>query len=119
MGIAEDSAHNSIVVANNGDNSILIFDRQRGGNVAPVRIIRGERTGINHPMGLAVDAKNGEIWISNYGGHTALAFDSAADGNIAPKRILRSAPAGASTPGFGNPMALAYDTKRSQILVPN
>ena len=119
MGIAEDSAHNSIVVANNGDNSILIFDRQRGGNVAPVRIIRGERTGINRPMGLAVDAKNGEIWISNYGDHTALAFDSAADGNIVPKRILRSAPAGTSTPGFGNPMALAYDTKRSQILVPN
>jgi DNA-binding beta-propeller fold protein YncE len=119
MGIAEDSGHNTIVVSNNGDNSILIFDRQRGGNVAPVRIIRGERTGINRPMGLAVDAKNGEIWISNYGDHTALAFDSAADGNIAPKRILRSAPAGTSTPGFGNPMALAYDTKRSQILVPN
>jgi DNA-binding beta-propeller fold protein YncE len=119
MGIAEDSMHNTIVVANNGDNSILIFDRQRGGNVAPIRIIRGERTGIDRPMGLAVDAKNGEIWISNYGNHTALAFDSAAAGNIAPKRTLRSAPAGTPTPGFGNPMALAYDTKRSQILVPN
>jgi DNA-binding beta-propeller fold protein YncE len=119
MGIAEDSMHNTIVVANNGDNSILIFDRQSGGNVAPIRIIRGERTGIDRPMGLAVDAKNGEIWISNYGNHTALAFDSAADGNIAPKRTLRSAPAGTPTPGFGNPMALAYDTKRGQILVPN
>ena len=119
MGIAEDSGHNTNVVSNNGDNSILIFDRQRGGNVAPIRIIRGERTGIDRPMGLAVDAKNGEIWISNYGNHTALAFDSAADGNIAPKRTLRSAPAGTPTPGFGNPMALAYDTKRSQILVPN
>jgi len=119
MGIAEDSVHNTIVVANNGDNSILIFDRQRGGNVAPIRIIRGGRTGIDRPMGLAIDAKNGEIWISNYGNHTALAFDSAADGNIAPKRTLRSAPAGTTAPGFGNPMALAYDTRRSQILVPN
>lgn len=119
MGIAEDPAHNTIVVANNGDNSILVFDRQRGGNVAPVRIIRGERTGINRPMGLAVDPKNGEIWISNYGDHTALAFDSSANGNISPKRLLRSAPAGTPTPGFGNPMALAYDTKRSQLLVPN
>jgi DNA-binding beta-propeller fold protein YncE len=119
MGIAEDSAHDTIVVANNGDNSILIFDRQRGGDVAPIRIIRGDRTGINRPMGLAVDPKNGEIWISNYGDHSALAFDSAADGNVAPKRVLRSAPAGASTPGFGNPMALAYDTKRKEILVPN
>jgi DNA-binding beta-propeller fold protein YncE len=119
MGIAEDSVHNTIVVANNGDNSILIFDRQRGGNVAPIRIIGGERTGIDRPMGLAVDAKNGEIWISNYGNHTALAFDSTADGDVAPKRTLRSAPAGTPSPGFGNPMALAYDTERSQILVPN
>jgi DNA-binding beta-propeller fold protein YncE len=119
MGIAEDPVHDTIAVANNGDNSILIFDRKRGGDVAPVRVIRGDRTGINRPMGLAVDAKNGEIWVSNYGDHSALAFDSAADGNVAPKRVLRSAPAGAPTPGFGNPMALAYDTKRGQILVPN
>jgi DNA-binding beta-propeller fold protein YncE len=119
MGIAEDPVHDTIVVANNGDNSILIFDRKRSGNVAPVRVIRGDHTGINRPMGLAVDAKNGEIWISNFGDHTALAFDSGADGNTAPKRSLRSAPAGTPTPGFGNPMALAYDTKRGEILVPN
>ena len=119
MGIAEDPVHDTIVVANNGDNSILIFDRKRGGNVAPVRTIHGDQTGINRPMGLAVDGKNGEIWISNYGDHSALAFDSAADGNVTPKRVLRSAPAGTSTPGFGNPMALAYDTKRGEILVPN
>jgi DNA-binding beta-propeller fold protein YncE len=119
MGIAEDSVHQTIVVANNGDNSILIFDRNHGGNVAPVRIIRGAKTGINHPMGIAVDEKNGEIWISNYGGHTAVAFDIGADGDVAPKRVLRSAPANAPSPGFGNPMALAYDSKRGEILVPN
>ncbi len=119
MGIAEDPAHNAIVVANNGDNSILIFDRTRGGDVAPVRTIRGDRTGINRPMGLAVDPKNGEIWVSNYGDHSALAFDSAANGNVAPRRVIRSAPAGTPTPGFGNPMALAYDCKRQEILVPN
>jgi DNA-binding beta-propeller fold protein YncE len=119
MGIAVDSAHNTIAVANNGDNSILIFDRKQEGNVAPVRVIHGDRTGINRPMGLAVDSQNGEIWISNYGDHAALAFESGADGNVAPKRILRSAPAGTPSPGFGNPMALAYDTKRDEILVPN
>jgi DNA-binding beta-propeller fold protein YncE len=119
MGIAVDSAHNTIAVANNGDNSILIFDRKQEGNVAPVRVIHGDRTGINRPMGLAVDSQNGEIWISNYGDHAALAFESGADGNVAPKRILRTAPAGTPSPGFGNPMALAYDTKRDEILVPN
>jgi DNA-binding beta-propeller fold protein YncE len=119
MGVAVDPVHDTIMVANNGDNSILIFDRKRGGDIAPIRVIRGDRTGINRPMGLAVDAKNGEIWISNYGDHSAIAFDSAADGNVAPKRVLRSAPAGTPTPGFGNPMALAYDTTRGEILVPN
>jgi hypothetical protein len=82
-------------------------------------VIHGDRTGINRPMGLAVDSQNGEIWISNYGDHAALAFESGADGNVAPKRILRTAPAGTPSPGFGNPMALAYDTKRDEILVPN
>ena len=119
MGLAEDSKHDTIVVANNGDNSILIFDRKQAGNVAPLRVIHGDRTGISRPMGLAVDSQNGEIWISNYGDHSALAFDSGADGNVAPKRVLRSAPAGTPSPGFGNPMALAYDTKRDEILVPN
>jgi DNA-binding beta-propeller fold protein YncE len=82
-------------------------------------VIRGDRTGINHPMGVAVDPQKGEIWVSNWGDHSALAFESGARGNVAPKRIIRSAPAGTPAPGFGNPMALAYDSKRDQLLVPN
>ncbi len=119
MGIAVDPVHNTIVVANNGDNSVLIFARKRRGDVAPVRVIKGGRTGITHPMGVAVDPVHGEIWVANYGDHTALAFDSVADGDVAPRRVIRGAPAGSPTPGFGNPMALAYDSKRQQLLVPN
>jgi hypothetical protein len=70
-------------------------------------------------MGIAVDAGEGEIWVSNWGDHSALAFDSAARGNATPIRVIRSAPAGTPTPGFGNPMALAYDSKRDELLVPN
>ena len=119
MGIAADPARNEIAVANNGDNSILIFDRTRSGNVAPMRSIRGDRTGINRPVGLAFDTKNDEVWVSNYGDHSAVAFDRAADGNVAPRRIIRSARPGTPTAGFGNPMALAYDSKREELLVPN
>ena len=119
MGVAYDSQHDTIVVANNGDSSILIFGRASDGDVAPLRMIRGDRTGISHPMGIAVDPQKGEIWVSNWGDHSALAFDSGARGNVAPKRIIRSAPAGTPTPGFGNPMALAYDSKRDELLVPN
>lgn len=119
MGVAYDAQHDTIVVANNGDSSVLAFGRNSKGNVTPLRVIRGERTAISHPMGVAVDPQTGEIWVSNWGDHTALAFDSTARGNVAPKRIIRSAPAGTPTPGFGNPMALAYDSKRDELLVPN
>jgi DNA-binding beta-propeller fold protein YncE len=119
MGVAQDPAHDTIVVANNGDSSILIFARTAHGNVAPVRTIRGSRTGIDRPIGIAVDPQNGEIWVSNWGDHSAVAFDSGASGDVAPKRVIRSAPAGTPTPGFGNPMALAYDSKRDELLVPN
>jgi hypothetical protein len=70
-------------------------------------------------MGIAMDTKNDEIWVSNFAGHTAVAFARAANGNESPKRIIRSAPAGAPSAGFGNPMALAYDSKRQQVLAPN
>ena len=49
----------------------------------------------------------------------ALVFAITASGNVAPKRILRNAPAGSPTVGFGNPGAVAYDSKRDEILVPN
>src|SRR5438105_199722 len=119
MGIDVDGVHDEVAVANNGDNSVLMFRRIARGDVAPLRTLRGLRTGINRPMGVSIDPKNNEIWVSNFGDHTALVFAREANGNAAPKRIIRSAPASAPSTGFGNPMAVAYDSKREQILVPN
>lgn len=119
MGLSMDSVHGEIAVANNGGDSILIFERTAAGNAAPVRVIRGGRTGISRPMGVVIDTKNDEIWVSNFGDHTALAFARGASGDVAPKRVIRTAPAGTPAAGFGNPMAVAYDSKRKQILVPN
>lgn len=119
MGIDIDTAHNEIAVANNGDNSILVFDRSASGNLAPVRVIHGENTGIDSPMGVATDSRNDELWVANYGDHTALVFSRTAEGDAAPKRIIRNAPAGTPTGGFGNPYAVAYDSKREELLVPN
>jgi DNA-binding beta-propeller fold protein YncE len=98
---------------------VLVFSRTAAGDVAPLRVLSGEKTGINRPMGVAIDSRNGELWVSNFGDHTALVFDRLANGNVPPKRIIRTAPEGTPTPGFGNPQALAYDTKRGEILVPN
>jgi DNA-binding beta-propeller fold protein YncE len=119
MGISIDTANGEIAVANNGDSSVRIFSRTASGDDAPVRVIKGSRTQISGPMGVAIDAKNDEIWVSNYGEHTAAVFARTASGDVAPKRILRNAPEGAPTSGFGNPGAVAFDSKRNEILVPN
>ena len=119
MAISVDAAHDEVAVANSGDSSIRIFGRAADGDVAPVRVIKGPRTGIRGPMGVAIDAKNDELWVANYGDHTALVFARTASGDVAPRRILRNAPEGAPTVGFGNPGAVAYDSKRDEILVPN
>jgi hypothetical protein len=119
MGLSLDAMHDEIAVANYGTNSILVFRRNAGGNVAPVRVIKGDRTGVLGPMGVAIDIKNDELWVTNYRDHTAVVFSRTANGNVAPKRVLRNAPMGTPAVGFGNPGAIAYDSKRGQILVPN
>jgi DNA-binding beta-propeller fold protein YncE len=118
-GIDVDLESNELVVANNADDSVLVFRRTATGNVKPLRVIKGGRTGIRRPMSVAIDKKNRELWVANFGDHTALVFDLAAGGNVAPKRIIRNAPAGSPSVGFGNPMSVAYDPKRDEILVPN
>jgi DNA-binding beta-propeller fold protein YncE len=119
MGIDVDVVHDEIAVANNGGNSVLIFRRADSGDAAPVREIRGPRTRIQGPMGVAIDAKSGEIWVANFADHSAVVFDRDAAGDVAPRRIIRNAPEGTPTGGFGNPMAMSFDTKRGEILVPN
>ncbi|HEX2714340.1 MAG TPA: hypothetical protein VHM88_19275 [Candidatus Acidoferrales bacterium] len=119
MGIHVDTIHNEIAVANYGDNSVLIFRRADTGDVAPLRVIRGNRTGIAGPMGVAIDTKNDELWATNYGDHSAVVFSRTAQGNAPPKRVIRNAPPGAPAIGFGNPGALAYDSQRDELLVPN
>lgn len=70
-------------------------------------------------MGVAIDTTNDELWVTNYREHTAVVFARTASGNVAPKRTLRNAPQGTPSVGFGNPGAVAFDSKRDEILVPN
>jgi DNA-binding beta-propeller fold protein YncE len=119
MGMSLDAIHNEIAVASYGNDSILIFHRTDQGDVRPVRAIHGNLTAIAGPMGVSIDTKNDEIWVTNYREHTAAVFARTAQGNVAPKRLVRNALPGTPAVGFGNPGAVAYDSKRDQILVPN
>ncbi|HLH77802.1 MAG TPA: hypothetical protein VKV28_13450 [Candidatus Binataceae bacterium] len=116
--IAVDTVHNLIAVANLGNNSVLIFARDANGDVAPLRVIHGPHTEIRNPTGIAIDSRHAEIWVANFG-HQGEAFDLNAQGDVAPKRIIRNAPPGTPVVGTNSTMALGYDSKRNQLLVPN
>jgi DNA-binding beta-propeller fold protein YncE len=117
-GISVDNLHNEMAIANEPANEVLVFNRTDQGDAAPIRVLGGPQTHIIHPMGVAFDPIHNELWVANFG-HEAEIFDRTASGNVAPKRIVRNAPAGAPAAGFGNPTAMAYDSKRDELLVPN
>jgi DNA-binding beta-propeller fold protein YncE len=62
LGVYVDTARDEIYVANDGDDSVLVFERTTSGDVAPARVIAGPATGLQNPAGVFVDAKNDEIW---------------------------------------------------------
>ena len=118
-GMTIDPEEGILYVANDGGDSVLGFRVTDEGDVAPHRMIKGSKTTLANPTGVAVDAKAGELWVSSFGNHSASVFPLKANGDIAPRRTIRAAPAGEKALGIGNPGAVAYDSKRQEILVPN
>ncbi|MEE8477580.1 MAG: beta-propeller fold lactonase family protein, partial [Gemmatimonadales bacterium] len=117
--IVVDERTGELFVANDTGNSVLVFRADASGDVAPIRVLKGPDTGLDSPAGVFVDAKNDELWVANYGNHSLTVFSTTADGNTAPLRTIRSGPAGNRALMIGNPGAVAYDSKREQILAPN
>ena len=110
-----------LYVANDIGQSVLVFKNAATaeGNVAPVRVLKGDKTRLRNPTGVFLDRKNQELWVSNLGNASATAYPLTANGNVAPLRIIRSAPEGKRSLLFGRTAAVAYDSKREQLLVPN
>ena len=70
-------------------------------------------------MGMVVDNLHDELIVANMGNYRATVYSRTAQGDIPPLRTIRSGPDGRPALMIGNPGAIAYDTKREQILVPN
>jgi DNA-binding beta-propeller fold protein YncE len=87
--------------------------------VAPARVIKGAKTRLNYPLGVFVDSKNKEVWAANLGNSSATVYPLMANGDVAPLRTIRSAEENKQSLKFGKTEALAYDSKREQLLVPN
>ena len=110
-----------LYVANNVNHSVLVFSglTSQGGNVAPARVVKGDKTGLINPTGVFVDTKHQELWVANLGNSSATVYPLKANGNVAPLRIIRSAPREHVSLTFGRTAAVTYDPNREEILVPN
>jgi DNA-binding beta-propeller fold protein YncE len=117
--IAAYEERQELFVANDADDSVLIFRENDKGDVAPIRALKGPNTGIKFPTGIAVDTKNGEVAVANMGNASVRIFSVTADGDAKPVRTIRGGPEGTIALNIGNPGAVGYDSKRQQILVPN
>ena len=117
--MALDPATGDLFVANDVGQSILVFRGTDQGDVAPRRVIKGSKTGLSYPTGVFIDTTNKELWAANLGNSSATVYPLTASGDASPLRVIRSAPQGKISLRFGKTQAVAYDSKRQEILVPN
>jgi DNA-binding beta-propeller fold protein YncE len=112
QGIAVDTVHNEIFVANFSSDSITVYGRTGSGNIAPTRTISGASTGLSHPQGIAVDTVNNEIVVADNLNDSITVYGRTDSGNIAPIRTI----SGVST-GLSHPQGIAVDTVNNEIFV--
>ena len=60
-----------------------------------------------------------ELWVVSWDNHIAGVFPRDVQGNVAPKRVIRTAADSAPHASMGRIGAVAYDSKRKEILAPN
>ena len=106
-----------ISVTNPFAQAILTFKGDAKGAEPPIRIIQGPHTELGSEDTLAIDSANGEIYIPQGDGFRV--YPVAGNGDVAPLRVIRAAPLDTPALQIGNPGAVAYDSKREEILVPN
>ena len=94
--------------------SVTVYQKNAQGDVAPVRIIAGEKTRFDWPTGIAVDGDNDELFITNDNGDEILVFRASASGDVAPIRVLK----GPKTL-IANPTGLNLDLENNELWVAN
>jgi DNA-binding beta-propeller fold protein YncE len=94
--------------------SISVYSRTGNGDVAPLRVIEGPKTGLDGPMGITLDPISRQLIVVNGGDNAVLFFDVKASGDVAPVRVLRG-----SATGLASPSNALIDKKRDELWVTN
>jgi hypothetical protein len=71
--------------------SIVVLPADSNGDVAPLRVIQGPKTGFNWPTGVAFDSERQELYVANQAGGEILVFNADQQGDAAPIRVLKGA----------------------------
>lgn len=94
---------------------LAVFARQANGQVAPLRVLEGQKTGLSRSLhGIFLDARNDEIIIpSNVAGAIAV-YGRTQSGNTPPKRMIQG-----SRTHLNSPQGVAVDDEHQELIVSN
>lgn len=81
-----DPIHNEVFVVQRSADAILVFPREANGDVAPIRIIQGPKTGLRYPRRLTVDPANNLLAVISEQG--IVLFNRNDNGDVAPRCVI-------------------------------
>ena len=97
-------AGGNIYAADSYSQKVLVFAPNATGNVAPLRVLMGDKTTLSGCVGVAFDGA-GNLYIANYNGMSVTVYPPGASGNLAPTATI----AGDQT-GIGYLSTIAVDS---------
>ena len=92
--------------------SITVYPLKANGDVPPLRVIQGPKSGLNWPMNITVDSEHGEFLVANSTGESVLVFHITDKGDVAPVRTIKG-----SKTGLKNPVGVYVDNKNDELVV--
>lgn len=94
---------------------LAVFARQATGQVAPIRVLEGQKTGISRSFhGIYVDIPNDEVIAPSNIAAAILVFGRTQSGNTPPRRVIQ----GPRT-HLHSPQGVAVDNKHNELIVSN
>ena len=94
---------------------LAVFARQANGQVAPLRVLEGQKTGISRSLhGIYVDIPNDEVVIPSNVAGAILIFGRTQSGNTPPRRMIQG-----SRTHLHSPQGVAVDNKHDELVVSN
>ena len=94
---------------------LAVFARQANGQVAPLRVLEGQKTEISRSLhGIYVDIPNDEVIIPSNVAGAILVFGRTQSGNTPPRRKIQG-----SLTHLHSPQGVAVDDKHNELVVSN